>query len=206
MDIRAADRSTFQPIKRSRVLARWQDLLPGPTKSFMTTTHKYDDRHILPYPKRRPQGPLVELVIERGTAENLTRRVEGPVYMIGTGTECDMVLSDKQFADYHVYLCLREGQLTLRHLGRQPLVTVNGRMIRWGEILNGDRIRMGSYEFLVKIRSQQRQTGAPVNVGAVRRADDANVSAADTPHLPIVSIEGPVESIEGPVESIGGAC
>jgi len=118
----------------------------------MPNAYNIGSPDILPYPQPRVHGPNVDLVIERGTAEQLTRRVEGPVYMIGTGPDCDMVLSDLQFSECHVYLCLREGQLTLRHLGRPPFVTVNGRSIRWGEILDGDRIRMGPYEFLVCVR------------------------------------------------------
>ena len=134
----------------------------------------------------------MELVIERGTAENLTRRVNGPVYMIGTNNDCDMVLSDQQFSDYHTYLCLREGQVTLRHLGQRPLVTVNGRKIRWVEILDDDRIRMGPYEFLVRIRPHSSECR---NVWSHEGEEYDPASQVDSPSKIVVPVKGTVGMI-----------
>ncbi len=93
----------------------------------------------------------VRLTIQKGRAKNLVRDVRGPVFTWGTDHTCDMVLGDRQFPDVHSYVCVRDGIVSLRHLGHGPAVTVNGRDVRWGELRDGDRIRTGSYEFRVSI-------------------------------------------------------
>lgn len=93
----------------------------------------------------------VELTIQKGRANQLVRQVTGPVFTLGTDHTCDMVLGDEQFPDVHSYVCIRDGIVSLRHLGQGPPVTVNGRDVRWGELRDGDRIRTGSYEFRIGI-------------------------------------------------------
>ena len=93
----------------------------------------------------------VELIIERGEARQRVREVTGPLFLIGANKDADLVLGDNQFAEYHAYICIRGEEVTLRHLGNTPEVTVNGRVIRWGELRDGDRLRMGPYQFRLAI-------------------------------------------------------
>ena len=83
------------------------------------------------------------------------RPILRPVYVIGAAADCDMVLGDSQFADYHAYVYLRDGVVTLRHLGSMPETTVNGRVIKWGELRHSDRIRFGPYQLQLRLRPTQ---------------------------------------------------
>lgn len=90
------------------------------------------------------------LEIRRGRARNRERQVIEPMFLVGTNTDCDMVLGDTQFAPIHFYILSRDGRTTIRRVGAKPEVTVNGKLLRSTSISDGDRIRTGPYEFLVK--------------------------------------------------------
>lgn len=97
-------------------------------------------------------GTAAFLVIERGDANQTVRPIQRPVYVIGTASDCDMVLGDPQFSDYHAYIYVRDEIITLRHLGAAPEVTVNGRVVRWGELKHMDRMRFGPYQLQLRLR------------------------------------------------------
>lgn len=96
--------------------------------------------------------PQVELEIARGQARNLRRRVAGPVFLVGTAGDCDLVLGDGQFAEVHAYIFVTEEGVSLRHLGAEPAVSVCGRPVESAFLRDGDTIRMGPFEFLIRIR------------------------------------------------------
>ena len=102
---------------------------------------------------------VVDLTIHRGRAQRLVRSVTGPVFTIGAAETCEMVLGDIQFPDVHSYVCIRAGVVSMRYLGEGPTVTVNGREVRWGELLDGDRIRTGPFEFRTGIRYSASDKG-----------------------------------------------
>lgn len=122
-------------------------------------------------PQDLPLGVKVELLIVRGEAVRKVRTIETPLYMIGTAVDCDLVLGDPQFSPYHAYLHTRGEGTSFRHMGRSPEVTVNGRVFRWGEVLDGDRIRMGPYEFHIRVRrlpkgeAHKKELGITENTG-----------------------------------------
>lgn len=95
--------------------------------------------------------PNVQLIVRRGETRRRVRPVRGPVFTMGTADECDLLLGDQQFAELHCYLCVRDGRVTLRQVSSAPLITVNGRELRWGELVDGDRIRTGPYEFQLQL-------------------------------------------------------
>ena len=96
--------------------------------------------------------PQVELEIARGQARNLRRPVHGPVFLVGTAPDCDLVLGDPQFAEVHAYIFVTEEGVSLRHLGSEPTVLVCGRTVESAYLRDGDTLRMGPYEFLISIR------------------------------------------------------
>jgi hypothetical protein len=104
--------------------------------------------------------PGVQLIVRRGETRRRVRPVTGPVYTMGTSEECDLLLGDQQFAELHCYLCVREGRVSLRQVSAAPLITVNGRELRWGELAHGDRIRTGPYEFQLQIGELTAAYGA----------------------------------------------
>ncbi len=93
----------------------------------------------------------VELVIERGDAEQLIRRIEVPVFLIGASPDCDLVLGDRQFADYHACIRCSRAWVAIRNLAGSPEITVNRRITRWAELQHDDRLRMGPYQFRVRL-------------------------------------------------------
>jgi len=102
-------------------------------------------------PQPAARLPRVDVIIGRGVAQQKVRTITPPVFVIGTNPDCDLVLTDEQFADHHAYVMVSEDRVMLRHLGGSPEITVNQRLVRWSELVHGDRLRMGPYEFLIRI-------------------------------------------------------
>lgn len=90
------------------------------------------------------------LEIRRGQAQHRMRAVIEPVFVVGAEPTCDMVLGDLQFSPVHFYLLNRCGRTTLRCVGRAPEVTINGEAKQSATIFDGDRIRTGPFEFVVR--------------------------------------------------------
>lgn len=90
------------------------------------------------------------LEIRRGLAKNRERNISEPMFLVGTGQDCDLVLGDPQFSPIHFYLLSRNGRTLIRRVGANPEVTVNGRVKNCGTVDDGDRIRTGPYEFFVR--------------------------------------------------------
>ena len=111
--------------------------------------------------------PRVQLEIQRGKARNLVRQVTGPVYLIGSARDCDLVLGDPQFPQAFAYIFVNESGVTLRRLGVGPDVTVNGRGVEAIGLADGDRIRTGPFEFHVRI-DQPVRDGASAAVVPTR--------------------------------------
>jgi hypothetical protein len=82
------------------------------------------------------------------------RQVGGPVYVVGAAMDSDLVLGDLQFPDLHFYLLVAKGIVSLRHLGDDPEITVNGRVAHRTRLLDGDRIRTGPFEFLLHVGAE----------------------------------------------------
>jgi pSer/pThr/pTyr-binding forkhead associated (FHA) protein len=125
------------------------------------------------------RNPFVLLEIRRGTAKRRLRPVPGPVFLIGGSAECDLVLADPQFPEMHAYLLVSENGVSLRHLGLGPEITVNGRAVEAVELLDGDRLRTGPYEFRLHLLL------APEGPGA---------SDAAAPHRRPVRLKGSVQT------------
>ncbi len=96
--------------------------------------------------------PHVELTILRGRAQNLVRPVSVPAFLIGSATDCDLVLGDSRFPEAHSYLLLSPSEVGVRWLGFGPQVAVNGGLVEKAPLRDGDHLRMGPYEFRVSVR------------------------------------------------------
>lgn len=90
------------------------------------------------------------LEIRRGQAKHRHRFITEPAFLVGVNADCDMVLGDPQFAPIHFALLNRDGETTIRCMGLKPEVTVNGVERTSGMVQPGDRIRTGSYEFILR--------------------------------------------------------
>jgi predicted component of type VI protein secretion system len=107
---------------------------------------KIDVRHI------HTSLPSVSIEITRGRARQPVRYVDRTTYFIGSGRDCDLVLSDPQFAEVHAYILISNRGVAIRHLGRRPELTLNGRSVRRAQLCDGAVVGMGAYEFTVHIQ------------------------------------------------------
>ena len=128
------------------------------------------DPHGTPGPHFSPILPQVELEIVRGTARFRRRPVDVPVFLIGTAADCDLVLGDPQFAEVHTYLLVGPQGVSVRHLGFAPNLSVNGKTVHAANLTDGDRLRLGTYEFRLRVRSQHKEWLRPVTARKAQHA------------------------------------
>lgn len=115
---------------------------------------------------------VAQLTITQGKTAWPHRAVRQRVFTIGRGAECDLVLGDPQFPEIHCYLWFREGELRLRALTDQPLLTVNGEAVEVVTLNSGDRIRTGPYQWVVEIAEE-----SPGNDRRPKRDDNDQINS-----------------------------
>lgn len=98
-----------------------------------------------------PNGRTVAIVAESGEDEGRRWIINKPVFVIGAAEDCDLRIENSHLGKYHAYIFLRDHVVTLRQLGPAPVVTVNGRLMRWGELQNGDLLMLGSTQVRVEL-------------------------------------------------------
>jgi pSer/pThr/pTyr-binding forkhead associated (FHA) protein len=98
----------------------------------------------------------IELEIVRGQAQQRRRPVCGPAFLIGTSTECDLVLGSAQLSEVYACLVARASGVTLRQVGEGPAILVNGRPVIDADLQDGDRLAAGPFEFVVHIVQLER--------------------------------------------------
>lgn len=109
------------------------------------------DRHSLPTPHSFAIGPQVSLEITRGRVQQRIRHVRSRVFLIGSATDCDLVLGDLQFPEAYAYLFVSGSEVTIRRLGAGPELQVCGERSESSELFHGDRVAFGPFEFQVRI-------------------------------------------------------
>lgn len=95
--------------------------------------------------------PRVELEIVRGRAKNRRRRIEVPVFLIGSANDCDLVLADTEFPEVHTYVYVTPQGVSVRRLGEGPELTVDGCRVQNSPLRHGQRLAIGNYEFTVHV-------------------------------------------------------
>jgi hypothetical protein len=93
-----------------------------------------------------------ELEITRGRARHKIRPIEGRAFLIGTGTDCDLVLGHPDFPTGYAYILQGPQSTTIRWLGEGPELAVNGNTtLDATPLANHDVIRMGPFEFKFRV-------------------------------------------------------
>lgn len=136
----------------------------------MTKFYRLDAAHPSP-PRPTLLLPEVALEIVRGQARQRLRQVSAAAFLIGAANDCDLVLGDHRFAEVHSYLFRRPGQVTLRRIGFEPELSVNGQVVDFVSLADGDRIRTGPFEFRIHITRS-----------SVTDAGSARLSSTETPN------------------------
>ncbi len=115
------------------------------------------DRYSSPKPHILPLAPRVALEITRGRVQQRIRPVRGRVFLIGTASDCDLVLGDLTFPEAYAYLFVQDAHIAVRRLGSGPELLVSGEVVESAEVQNGDKISFGPFEVRVVIEDRARQ-------------------------------------------------
>ncbi|HEY0630996.1 MAG TPA: trypsin-like peptidase domain-containing protein [Thermoleophilaceae bacterium] len=85
------------------------------------------------------------VTIGSGDGNGLSVKVEGERFLVGTGTECQLMLADPKAAPLHAYFELGEGgHVALHDLGSEAGTYVNGERIDGSRVVEGgEEIRIG---------------------------------------------------------------
>jgi hypothetical protein len=106
-------------------------------------------------------GPEVKLEIIRGKARERFRPVSGRVFLIGTASDCDLVLGDLTFPEVYAYLFVDGTKISIRRLGAGPALLVCGERTERAELLQGDEVRFGPFELRLIINADSPECGRP---------------------------------------------
>jgi S1-C subfamily serine protease len=87
----------------------------------------------------------VWVTIGSGEGRGLSVRVEGERFLVGTGSECQLMVGDAKVAPLHAYFELGEGGRAVLHdLGSESGTYVNGQRVEGSRIIEGgEAIRIG---------------------------------------------------------------
>ncbi len=95
--------------------------------------------------------PAVQVEIVRGRVRRPLRIVKPPLFLLGAAADCDLVLGDPRFPQVHSYLLVNSDGVSFRHLGSAPEVVVGNRRVESAQLLDGDTIKTGPFEFKIRI-------------------------------------------------------
>jgi hypothetical protein len=115
------------------------------------------DRYSSPQPHILPLAPRVALEITRGRVQQRIRPVRGRVFLIGTASDCDLVLGDLTFPEAYAYLFVQDSKIAIRRLGSGPELIVCGEVVESTDLHGGDHISFGPFEVRVVIEDHARQ-------------------------------------------------
>jgi hypothetical protein len=117
----------------------------------------------------RPQiqpTPRVTLEITRGKVQQRVRPVQGKVFLIGTASDCDLVLGDLSFPEVYAYVFVDGPKISIRRLGAGPALSVSDERTEKAELFQGDKVQFGPFELRVIIdvsaeREREGESGLP---------------------------------------------
>jgi hypothetical protein len=114
------------------------------------------DRQGLPAPHNLPGSARVAFQITRGRVRERTRPVTGKVFLIGTSSDCDLVLGDLSFPEAYAYVFVTGTKVTIRWLGG-PELLVCGEAVNTAELFHGDLVEFGPFELRVIVDDGPRR-------------------------------------------------
>ena len=99
------------------------------------------------------------VTIGSGEGKGLSVRVEGERFLVGSGPECQLMVSDPKVAPFHAYFEVTpEGRVLLHDLGSDEGTHVNGRRIDApAHIEGGEHIRIGDTELVPAVQSPEEE-------------------------------------------------
>lgn len=137
------------------------------------------DEYDSPRPQTRTRAALA-LEITRGQARQKIRPVCKRVFLIGTASDCDLVLGDLSFPEAYAYLFIDGERVTIRRLGSGPELFVCGEAVETAELFRGDTVRFGPFEMRLAIDAAGCETGEPAPRGHRPVTPDSTVPPDST--------------------------
>jgi len=128
------------------------------------------DRHNQQEPHILPVSPRVSLEITRGRVQQRIRPVRRAVFLIGTASDCDLVLGDLSFPEAYAYLFVHDAKVTVRYLGGGPPLIVSGELTDAAELLHGDVMSFGPFQLRVLFDELSLQPSSPMKPRPVAAA------------------------------------
>ena len=95
--------------------------------------------------------PQAHIEILTGNARYPIRPIFNPLFLIGSGADCDLVLASPNLAEIHSCLALTENGITWKCLVDTPLPQISGRDVRVAGVNNGDIVRLADFEFKIHL-------------------------------------------------------
>jgi hypothetical protein len=115
------------------------------------------DAQSQPSPHILPLGPRVWLEIVRGRVRQRVRKVRGKIFLIGSASDCDLVLGDPAFPEAYAYLFIPPHGVTVRWLGAGPEMLVSGERAEYALLRDGDEIAFGPFALVVRIDGPEQR-------------------------------------------------
>lgn len=127
---------------------------------------RLDHYHRGPYhsgQNHRADSPTAQVTLEitRGKVRQRLRPVSGRVFLIGTSSDCDLVLGDLSFPEVYAYLFVDGPKVTIRRLGAGPPLWVCGERLDRGELFQSDLVEFGPFELRIAIEPEHFDDQAP---------------------------------------------
>jgi hypothetical protein len=119
------------------------------------------DRQSRPQPHLLPAAPRVAVEILRGRVRQRIRELSSKVYLLGTASDCDLVLGDEQFPEAYAYIFVAGLAIKIRRLGTGPELIVNDEQVESSELAHGDVVGMGPFSLRVIVDHPPRRSRDP---------------------------------------------
>ncbi|MFM8269899.1 MAG: FHA domain-containing protein, partial [Pseudomonadota bacterium] len=115
------------------------------------------------------------------------------VFRVGRSEFSDLVLEGKDISRSHLEIRVTENSVYITNMSSSGHLKLNGERIETGEVVDGDRIQIGTYKLMVQIETQEM----PFEASPMEAPEEAPVQ---TPETPADLAETPGETPESPLE------
>lgn len=119
------------------------------------------DRYNRPAEQTPPARPAIWLEITRGRVRHPMRHVNGPIFLIGSAPDCDLVVGDPAFPENYAYLLVHDNEVTIRRVADAPELLINDSAVERATVEDGDRLALGDFEMVLNIKRSIQPAASP---------------------------------------------
>jgi hypothetical protein len=127
--------------------------------------------------QERVDNPLLYLEIVKGSTQFPNRPVYEGVFLIGSGSNCDLRIGGPDTPAVHSVVRAEQGDVHIESLSRKPVLRVNGSPVDRVELRSGDRLQIGSIQMVAKF--QAVPAAAPAVVAETPAPQDLSAMSAE---------------------------